>query len=136
MQGFWDLPPKNSGQSDDQFVLFPDAEEEIEEEVEKVTDENSNVAGSKGVDTETDDNGSLLSMSNDCDVGRRFLDTHAMSSSPTANYYKPTDEPEPWDLTQLNIEASVMCLVSKVKFLCGRCGSPAIRLRYFPPHSM
>lgn len=52
-----------------------------------------------------------------------------MSSSPSANYYQPTEEPEPLDLTQLNIEASVMCLVSKVKFLCGRCGSPAVRLR-------
>lgn len=37
-----------------------------------------------------------------------------MSCSPSANYYQPNDEPEPWDLTQLNIEASVMCLVSKV----------------------
>lgn len=62
----------------------------------------------------------------ECDVGKRFLDTQVMCSSPSANYYKPTDEPEPWDLTQLNIEASVMCLVSKVKFLCGRCGSPAV----------
>lgn len=52
-----------------------------------------------------------------------------MSSCPSANYYRPTEEPEPLDLTQLNIEASVMCLVSKVKFLCGRCGSPAVRLR-------
>uniref|UniRef100_A0A2M3Z0D9 phosphatidylinositol-3,4-bisphosphate 4-phosphatase n=1 Tax=Anopheles braziliensis TaxID=58242 RepID=A0A2M3Z0D9_9DIPT len=59
-----------------------------------------------------------------------FLDTRVMSSSPSANYYRPTEEPEPLDLTQLNIEASVMCLVSKVKFLCGRCGSPAVRLRY------
>lgn len=58
-----------------------------------------------------------------------FLDTKMMSSSPSANYYRPTEEPEPLDLTQLNIEASVMCLVSKVKFLCGRCGSPAVRLR-------
>ncbi|XP_035910435.1 inositol polyphosphate-4-phosphatase type I A isoform X2 [Anopheles stephensi] len=58
-----------------------------------------------------------------------FLDTKVMSSSPSANYYRPTEEPEPLDLTQLNIEASVMCLVSKVKFLCGRCGSPAVRLR-------
>ncbi|XP_050301479.1 inositol polyphosphate-4-phosphatase type I A isoform X2 [Anthonomus grandis grandis] len=58
-----------------------------------------------------------------------FLDTNAMCNSPSANYYKPTDEPEPWDITQLNIEASVMCLVSKVKFLCGRCGSPAVRLK-------
>lgn len=58
-----------------------------------------------------------------------FLDTKTMTSCPSANYYRPTEEPEPLDLTQLNIEASVMCLVSKVKFLCGRCGSPAVRLR-------
>ncbi|XP_071446708.1 inositol polyphosphate-4-phosphatase type I A isoform X2 [Hetaerina americana] len=64
--------------------------------------------------------------------GRRFLDTQAMCSSPSANYYRPTEEPEPWDLTQLNIEASMMCLVSKVKFLCGRCSSPALRLRERP----
>ncbi|XP_070506535.1 inositol polyphosphate-4-phosphatase type I A isoform X2 [Chironomus tepperi] len=55
-----------------------------------------------------------------------FLDTKAMTSS---DFYRPSEEPEPLDLTQLNIEASVMCLVSKVKFLCGRCGSPAVRLR-------
>ncbi|XP_017853022.1 inositol polyphosphate-4-phosphatase type I A isoform X1 [Drosophila busckii] len=58
-----------------------------------------------------------------------FLDTKLMSSSPSANYYRPTEEPEPLDLTQLNIEASVMCLESKLKFFCGRCDSPAIRLR-------
>lgn len=62
-------------------------------------------------------------------VVHNFSDLQAMSSSPSANYYRPTEEPEPLDLTQLNIEASVMCLVSKVKFLCGRCGSPAVRLR-------
>lgn len=55
-----------------------------------------------------------------------FLDTKVMTSS---DFYRPSEEPEPLDLTQLNIEASVMCLVSKVKFLCGRCGSPAVRLR-------
>lgn len=63
-----------------------------------------------------------------------FLDAKIMSSSPSANYYRPTEEPEPLDLTQLNIEASVMCLVSKIKFLCGRCGSPAIRLRHPKPN--
>ncbi|KAL1457024.1 hypothetical protein WDU94_001701 [Cyamophila willieti] len=56
-----------------------------------------------------------------------------MCSSPSANYYRPCEEPEPWDLTQLNIEASVMCLVSKVKFLCGRCGSPAPRVKSKAP---
>lgn len=55
-----------------------------------------------------------------------FLDTKVLISS---DFYRPSEEPEPLDLTQLNIEASVMCLVSKVKFLCGRCGSPAVRLR-------
>ncbi|KAG5684624.1 hypothetical protein PVAND_013846 [Polypedilum vanderplanki] len=55
-----------------------------------------------------------------------FLDTKLCHNS---DFYRPSEEPEPLDLTQLNIEASVMCLVSKVKFLCGRCGSPAIRLR-------
>lgn len=58
--------------------------------------------------------------------GAAFLDTKAMTSS---DFYRPCEEPEPLDLTQLNVEASVMCLVSKVKFLCGRCGSPAVRLR-------
>ncbi|XP_060535966.1 inositol polyphosphate-4-phosphatase type I A isoform X2 [Cylas formicarius] len=85
------------------FVLFPDADD--------ADDANGEVA----------------------DAGARpFLDTNAMCNSPSANYYKPTDEPEPWDITQLNIEASVMCLVSKVKFLCGRCGSPAVRLKQHP----
>lgn len=86
---------------DENFVIFPDCEENHEERLRSL----------------------------DGEVGKMFLDTNVMSSSPSANYYKPTDEPEPWDITQLNIEASVMCLVSKVKFLCGRCGSPAVRLK-------
>ncbi|KAK7074206.1 Type I inositol 3,4-bisphosphate 4-phosphatase [Halocaridina rubra] len=34
--------------------------------------------------------------------------------------YRPTDEPEPWELIQLNVQASVMCLSSKVKSFCSR----------------
>ncbi|KAF5286113.1 hypothetical protein FQA39_LY16396 [Lamprigera yunnana] len=97
------------------FVLFPECEDS--ENVHSDSSDLTNGSEPKSLDT---------------DVGRTFLDTNVMSSSPSANYYKPTDEPEPWDLTQLNIEASVMCLVSKVKFLCGRCGSPAVRLRQNP----
>lgn len=78
---------------------------------------------------EFDENGRVRKCSIAFGQNGTFLDTKAMSSSPSANYYRPTEEPEPLDLTQLNIEASVMCLVSKVKFLCGRCGSPAVRLR-------
>lgn len=38
------------------------------------------------------------------------------------NIYRPTDEPEPWDLIQLNVQASVMCLTSKIKTFCTRIG--------------
>ncbi|XP_064086446.1 inositol polyphosphate-4-phosphatase type I A-like isoform X4 [Macrobrachium nipponense] len=41
---------------------------------------------------------------------------------PENSIYRPTDEPEPWDLIQLNVQASVMCLTSKVKSFCGRLG--------------
>ncbi|XP_068243281.1 inositol polyphosphate-4-phosphatase type I A isoform X3 [Palaemon carinicauda] len=39
---------------------------------------------------------------------------------PENSIYRPTDEPEPWDLIQLNVQASVMCLTSKVKSFCSR----------------
>ncbi|XP_066586693.1 inositol polyphosphate-4-phosphatase type I A isoform X2 [Prorops nasuta] len=102
--------------NEENFVIFPEEDEEEPQENGQV-EENSKDEGDK------DD------IKADVDLSKRFLDTHKMCNSPSANYYKPTDEPEPWDLTQLNIEASVMCLVSKVKFLCGRCSSPAVRLR-------
>lgn len=124
--------------SETQFEIFPDTEEganqnsdDQNEEQEVLTSGQCDQDGSENCNETLDVEDRSLGMSNgfDCDLGRRFLDTQVMCSSPSANYYKPTDEPEPWDLTQLNIEASVMCLVSKVKFLCGRCGSPAVRLR-------
>ncbi|XP_017794275.1 PREDICTED: type I inositol 3,4-bisphosphate 4-phosphatase isoform X2 [Habropoda laboriosa] len=98
-----------------------EGKEEEEEEEEEGDEEPKDVEGKKAEEEDV--------KKSDIDPCRRFLDTQKMCNSPSANYYKPTDEPEPWDLTQLNIEASVMCLVSKVKFLCGRCSSPAVRLR-------
>ncbi|XP_021932968.1 type I inositol 3,4-bisphosphate 4-phosphatase isoform X2 [Zootermopsis nevadensis] len=127
--------------SETQFEIFPDSEEgskdgsdqnaRDENEAEELMNNQANQDRLGNCNDVSDVEDRSIGMSNgfDCDLGRRFLDTQAMCSSPSANYYKPTDEPEPWDLTQLNIEASVMCLVSKVKFLCGRCGSPAVRLR-------
>ena len=117
--------------SETQFEIFPDNEEGSNQNARDKNEDQEALScrqsSQDGVDIE--DRSIRMSNGFDCDIGRRFLDTQAMCSSPSANYYKPTDEPEPWDLTQLNIEASVMCLVSKVKFLCGRCGSPAVRLR-------
>ncbi|XP_063239425.1 inositol polyphosphate-4-phosphatase type I A isoform X2 [Bacillus rossius redtenbacheri] len=137
-QSFWSLPGGTEpavplregglGESpvhDNQFVIFPEAEDDW-----KGGEGDANANNNNEEDEPTTTTTTTCSNNNvDRDPGRRFLDTQAMCSSPSANYYKPTDEPEPWDLIQLNIEASVMCLVSKVKFLCGRCGSPAVRLR-------
>ena len=45
-------------------------------------------------------------------------------------YYKAGDEPEPIDLTHLNVEAAMMCLASKVRLLCGKANSPTLSARY------
>ncbi|XP_014278219.1 inositol polyphosphate-4-phosphatase type I A isoform X4 [Halyomorpha halys] len=106
--------------SQEAFLTFPD-------DTSTPIDENYNLEQSiKKSEEHSQENGEVEEKKKDPGL---WLDTHAMCSSPSANYYRPTEEPEPWDLTQLNIEASVMCLVSKVKFLCGRCSSPAVRLR-------
>ncbi|XP_029676505.1 type I inositol 3,4-bisphosphate 4-phosphatase isoform X2 [Formica exsecta] len=125
-----DAPNNNAGEGDiaeENFVIFPDVEDYPKQTETEQTDENLqrnyDNERKESYDEEKED------LKNDADPCKRFLDTQKMCNSPSANYYKPTDEPEPWDLTQLNIEASVMCLVSKVKFLCGRCSSPAVRLR-------
>lgn len=124
-----EAPNSNTGEGDiaeENFVIFPDVEDDpkqTEAETGENVQRNHDSEKKEGYDDEKED------LRNDTDPCKRFLDTQKMCNSPSANYYKPTDEPEPWDLTQLNIEASVMCLVSKVKFLCGRCSSPAVRLR-------
>ena len=41
--------------------------------------------------------------------------------------YRPTDEPEPWDLIQLNVQASIMCLTSKIKTYCTRINESRVK---------
>lgn len=60
----------------------------------------------------------MNSMSNDCEDEKE-----------REEFYRPSEEPPPFELIQLNLEASVMCLVSKLKLHCGRIGSPAVRIR-------
>ena len=54
-----------------------------------------------------------------------------MSESANGLYYRAGDEPEPIDLTHLNIEAAMMCLASKVRFLSGKADSPTLSSRTF-----
>ncbi|XP_015178952.1 PREDICTED: type I inositol 3,4-bisphosphate 4-phosphatase isoform X2 [Polistes dominula] len=112
------------GENKEDFVIFPEVEND-----QDIKETEARENGNHEVSNNNDDDEEKYDIKKDTDKGKRFLDMKKMCNSPSANYYKPTDEPEPWDLTQLNIEASVMCLVSKVKFLCGRCSSPAVRLR-------
>ncbi|XP_058799632.1 inositol polyphosphate-4-phosphatase type I A isoform X2 [Phymastichus coffea] len=120
----------NSQKHIDNFVIFPEVEDEPKDiDTKEYPEKENNMYEDNNNHNNKNDEKSDYDRTNDFDMSKRFLDTQKMCNSPSANYYKPTDEPEPWDLTQLNIEASVMCLVSKVKFLCGRCSSPAVRLR-------
>jgi hypothetical protein len=54
-----------------------------------------------------------------------------VSESAAGLYYRAGDEPEPIDLTHLNIEAAMMCLASKVRYLSGKADSPTLSSRTF-----
>lgn len=59
------------------------------------------------------------------------LDTGITCDTETSSHYRSGDEPEPIDLTHLNIEASMMCLASKVRTICGKANSPTLSNRTF-----
>ena len=58
-------------------------------------------------------------------------DLGIVSDSEASPHYKLGDEPEPIDLTYLNIEAAMMCLASKVRAICGPAHSPTLSNRTF-----
>ena len=53
------------------------------------------------------------------------------NDSPSGLHYRAGDEPEPIDLTHLNIEAAMMCLASKVRLVSGKADSPSMSSRTF-----
>ena len=58
-------------------------------------------------------------------------DLGIVSDNEASPHYKLGDEPEPIDLTHLNIEAAMMCLASKVRNVCGGADSPTLSNRTF-----
>ena len=60
-------------------------------------------------------------------------DHHLTSDTPNTEglHYRAGDEPEPIELTHLNVEAAMMCLASKVRALCGKADSPTLSSRTF-----
>ncbi|XP_023330385.1 type II inositol 3,4-bisphosphate 4-phosphatase [Eurytemora carolleeae] len=58
-------------------------------------------------------------------------DNGIVCDSEESSHYRSGDEPEPIDLTHLNIEASMMCLASKIRTICGKAHSPTLSSRTF-----
>jgi hypothetical protein len=66
----------------------------------------------------------------DVEVGKKD-DQGITHDSPSGLHYRAGDEPEPIDLTHLNIEAAMMCLASKVRLISGKSESPRMSSRTF-----
>ena len=66
----------------------------------------------------------------DAEKGKKE-DQGIIHDSPSGLHYRAGDEPEPIDLTHLNIEAAMMCLASKVRLICGKSDSPSMSSRTF-----
>ena len=58
-------------------------------------------------------------------------DQGIVSDNETSPHYRTGDEPEPIELTHLNIEAAMMCLASKVRAVSGKANSPTLSNRTF-----
>jgi len=58
-------------------------------------------------------------------------DQGIVSDNDSSPHYRSGDEPEPIDLTHLNIEAAMMCLASKVRSISGKTNSPTLGTRTF-----
>jgi len=67
----------------------------------------------------------------DAENGDQKVDNGITSDNEASSHYRSGDEPEPIDLTHLNVEASMMSLASKIRVLCGKANSPTLSNRTF-----
>ena len=82
------------------------------------------ICGNKELQENNDNSDEQQQQSNKVDLG-------IVTDNDVSPHYKLGDEPEPIDLTHLNIEAAMMCLASKVRTVCGRADSPTLSNRTF-----
>ncbi|GAB6021350.1 hypothetical protein CHUAL_003960 [Chamberlinius hualienensis] len=110
--------------------LVEDACRSLEDLYVGVSDENSTNriihARSRSLSLGTQNaNGLVEDLQNVDAAKKKFIETRHLSLKEKLNNVRNEDrncnaisqEPEPWDLTQLNIEASVMCMEAKIKSL-------------------
>lgn len=127
-----DTPPESPKISHKLVDLTEESSEEEEEDVnqgdEGIEKETSMVTTTPTVPPEPTPTPEKVDDQNDKE---KTQDQGLMTDSPGGLHYQAGDEPEPIDLTHLNIEAAMMCLAGKVRLLCGRAESPSLCSRTF-----
>ena len=122
----------------DEELLHPDqinAEEE-EEEGEgdnKITEETLQQAANRADSRQGELQHSAfygISLGGIYKLGKQKTAIMCAESDPSP-HYRNGDEPEPIELTFLNVEAAMMSLASKVRALCGKADSPTLSHRTF-----
>ena len=125
----------------DEELLHPDqinAEEDEEEAGEgvgdnKITEETLQQAANRADSRQGELQHSAfygISLGGIYKVGKHKTAIMCAESDPSP-HYRNGDEPEPIELTFLNVEAAMMSLASKVRALCGKADSPTLSHRTF-----
>ncbi|CAB4066700.1 unnamed protein product [Lepeophtheirus salmonis] len=117
-------------QIEDEGIVGDDEREEETDEIYEATDETViEVKMEKENSTEPEQASELLNDKSEQKISNNNKDL--VVDSPSGLHYRAGDEPEPIELTHLNIEAAMMCLASKIRVLCGKADSPTLSSRTF-----
>ena len=125
---------KQDDQNADEVGSYDDAESKSNDTIINTLDDKSkNVLNEDTNEKDmTSNEGTQNSSLNSQDSEKRKKeDQGLMQDSPSGLHYRAGDEPEPIDLTRLNIEAAMMCLASKVRLIIGKSDSPSMSSRTF-----
>ena len=125
---------KEDNQNDDEVGSYDDAESKSNDTIINTLEDRSknglNEETNEQIMTSNEGTQNFSPNSQDSEK-RKKEDQGIMQDSPSGLHYRAGDEPEPIDLTRLNIEAAMMCLASKVRLICGKSNSPSMSSRTF-----
>ena len=117
----------------DQINAEEEGEEEAGEEDNKITEETLQQAGNRADSRQGELQHSAfygISLGGIYKLRKQKTAIMCAESDPSP-HYRNGDEPEPIELTFLNVEAAMMSLASKVRALCGKADSPTLSHRTF-----
>ena len=125
---------KQDDQNADEVGSYDDAESKSNDTIINTLDDKSkNVLNedTNEKDMTSNEGTQNFSLNSQDSEKRKKEDQGLMQDSPSGLHYRAGDEPEPIDLTRLNIEAAMMCLASKVRLIIGKSDSPSMSSRTF-----